>query len=130
MNKRNIWIATGSLGVLALGASAAAADGGAPELDLRAGATQTATQAATDAPKERAGTETGFNADDFPVGQWGIAAAAPNDTAAPTDSPNTANTPNTAPSPNTANTPNTAPSPMSAPSAQSAQSAPSANSAD
>ncbi|HET7415050.1 MAG TPA: hypothetical protein VFI97_05065 [Arthrobacter sp.] len=128
MKKRNLWIATGSLGVVALGASAASAGTYQNETDpgqsvvIGTHDTQRLASEQQTLPAEESNTRA------LQTASANTANTAP--TANTANNPASAPTANTAPTPMTPQTPASAPSPVSAQSAQSAQTAQSAPSAD
>lgn len=143
MNKRNLWIATGTLGVMAIGAGAAVADSAFGTQDLGSGIVQEAEAPAIAPVVETSVSPAAVNLDqqDVKTAASAVTAQTPASpvSAQSAPSPVSAQTPaspvsaQSAPSPVSAQTPATpasAPSPVSPASAQSAASAPSAQSAD
>lgn len=117
MNKRNIWIATGSLGVMALGMGAAVADSATIPQDLGSSITAKAEASASTPVLERAVSPAEVNVWDQPL------TTADSPTSAQTaDSPASPVSAQSAPSPVSAQS---APSPVSAQSPATPESAPS-----
>ncbi|MGM0929935.1 MAG: hypothetical protein ACQEXN_09530 [Actinomycetota bacterium] len=116
MNKHTLWIATGTLGVMAIGAGSAVADSAFENEDLGQRIVQ-----ATEAPALAPAVETSVSPAAVNLDQQDVKTAVSAVTAQSTPSPASAQS---APSPASAQS---APSPVSA---QSAASAPSAQSAD